>query len=821
MLTIGIAFTPMISFGGGLIIGLGSMLWSAEASDSRLLGYYIVLAGLFFCFSSTGSMINQLVAKTEQSPLTRNITGIVIGILFSVVGLVFIASIAFMVDRTLTYWLGMDSRGDIYLASAINRGLLLGGMIGTALYFHSQQLRSALFYGLTSMIIITLIMQSVWWTADAWQSLPYLAPRLDNIAHGLEATLLLIASFSVSYWTARWLASIAAGLISGVLFSSGIGIYLIFSQILEMQEFAPFYWSLAGGLLGLTWHWWQMLPMYLFSLVWDSLLYQLEQRRVGAEHSLFHRHSVCKYDRQKIPLPNLDQYLLWLYEHYPDEAPAAFTYVSATEQAGAARAAQIELDARHLEACDTVDTIALAHQDLAAGELSGPASSLLRSLSRISQDTSAALSQSSRYHQRLALQNVEERLDGLSRELLRSDELYAKRFRPVVDKWRLTVTFGLDQYTRTQHDEEMDNPYIIAVPLGVQQEIFVGRKDISQKIERFILRQPCPPLLLYGQRRMGKTSLLKNLTRLLPSNILPLLIDLQSPVSSAKSTENFFTTLAEEMCNAAQEQGRELPVVEEGALAADPVAGFNRWLGAIEDALPDTTILLNLDEFIALDKAFSKGQLDEDSVLGFLRHLIQHRPRFKILLSGSHTLPELKHWASYLINVRTIYIGYLQPDEARHLIEQPVIGFQLRYHPDAIQRIIHLTRSHPYLIQLLCSTVVTIKNEQPVSNRYYATVEDVEEAIPEALEDGYFFFTEIEEEQVSQAGLNILKALAARGEGGELSELAITAMLPVEAQIGDLLQKLMQRELIEPVVQEKTAYRFQIELIRRWFEVKR
>ena len=30
------------------------------------------------------------------------------------------------------------------------------------------------------------------------------------------------------------------------------------------------------------------------------------------------------------------------------------------------------------------------------------------------------------------------------------------------------------------------------------------------------------------------------------------------------------------------------------------------------------------------------------ALLGMLRHLIQHRPRFKVLLSGSHTLDELQ-----------------------------------------------------------------------------------------------------------------------------------------------------------------------------------
>src|SRR4030095_11613776 len=81
--------------------------------------------------------------------------------------------------------------------------------------------------------------------------------------------------------------------------------------------------------------------------------------------------------------------------------------------------------------------------------------------------------------------------------------------------------------------QEIESPYIVGVPLTAQQDIFVGRVDISAQIERLLLSRQCPPLLLYGQRRMGKTSLLNNLGRLLPSAIVPLFVDAMGPVSLA------------------------------------------------------------------------------------------------------------------------------------------------------------------------------------------------------------------------------------------------------------------------------------------------
>ena len=83
--------------------------------------------------------------------------------------------------------------------------------------------------------------------------------------------------------------------------------------------------------------------------------------------------------------------------------------------------------------------IGQAHRGLAAGELEGPASALLRSFSRISQDVEAALGQESSYNQRLAFRAVEDDLDGLLRELTRSSDRYAVRFTPITTQWRDVV----------------------------------------------------------------------------------------------------------------------------------------------------------------------------------------------------------------------------------------------------------------------------------------------------------------------------------------------------------------------------------------------
>lgn len=261
----------------------------------------------------------------------------------------------------------------------------------------------------------------------------------------------------------------------------------------------------------------------------------------------------------------------------------------------------------------------------------------------------------------------------------------------------------------------------------------------------------------------------------------------------------------------AQQSALTLPTLTREALNSDPFTCFDEWLDAIEQALEECIFLLALDEFEALDKALNDKRFDETAVLGMLRNLIQHRPRFKIMLSGSHTLQEFQRWASYLINVQVVHISYLKESEARQLIEQPVKDFALRFETDAVNRIIELTRSHPLLVQLICAEIVALKNEQDPSIRRLATCADVEAAIPEAFSSGSFFFADLEGNQVDENGLNCLRFLAVQGENTITNNNILAKHFP---ELENILVPLLQRELIEQV---DVGYRFQVELIRRWF----
>ncbi len=775
-----------------------------QNTDSK--AFLIVCLGIFIA-GCAGSVMYSTTKTVYSQPQSRQIGSIIIGVFISGLAVFCIIGLMSML-ATSAAWI---QSGTLYVLAY--DGLIVG-TFGFSLAFiwslYSLHWQQGLLLGIATSLFLALFT----FLKNEFSSLNVIKPLLIGVHGGIENAMLYTLLLAFPFVLAKRIANPWAGIIAGI-FGSG-GIYIAFALVMgyyPLSFILPL--TLFALFLGLGFIWWRPLVFYPFQATWNLLLCRADEKQTDSQKSLLHWHSAFWDEHQYLPLSGLENYLVIIAERNPTTGKAAIEYLSGTSQNWAAKEAQIELDARRLESYIDVKAISLAHHHLAAGELNSSVAALLRSFSRISRDVKAALTQESNYNQRLALDAVEDRLDGLLRELTRSEEPYALRFRPIAATWRQTIADYIQTLIKVvESRQEISNPYIIGIPLTEHQEIFVGRSDISERIERLLLDSRCPPLLLYGQRRTGKTSLINNLGKLLPWQIIPLFVDLQGPTSLAKDYAGFLYNISRAMLTSAKRHRElRLPTLTRDKLNTDPFTSFDEWLDEVEQHLEQNqTMLLILDEFSALEHIFNKGYLDEASVLGMFRHIIQHRSRMKILLSGSHTLDEFERWASYLINVQIVHISYLQENEALQLIEQPVKDFALRYEEKASKRLVEMTRSHPALIQLMCSEIVTLKNKQNISERRLAKVNDVEAAIEGALQHGRFFFADIANNQVTEKGLAMLRFLAAQGEKQSVRKETLQEHCPDEFEA--TLANLLRRELIEPFL---NGYCFQVELIRRWF----
>jgi AAA+ ATPase superfamily predicted ATPase len=632
-------------------------------------------------------------------------------------------------------------------------------------------------------------------------------------ASGLAYMLVFLSLLGVPYVMTRHLVGPRASVLAGAL---TMGVACLMWIMLESQLV---FWEIAlpagiATLAGLSLPWWGPLVIHPPLEMWALCLLRLDTRR-SEERPYLRWHPAFWLEVHWLPYHNLVEHLLLIAERNPALGQASIEQlITAGHQQRAAQTAQIELYARRLNGCDSLEAIADLDQGADFGDQDSPVSTIARGFRRVAQTSRAALSGTTLYHRRLALAGVREEADTLLRDLSLSNNRYAPRFRPIAAQWQRIVTEREQQLIQLiQAHQEIDNPYIFSIPLTEQQGLFVGRVDIAARIEQLLLDRRRPPLLLYGQRRMGKTSLLRNLRQLLPSSTVLFFVDGEG-ISVSNDYADFLYAVASSMARSA-EQHRQLsvPPPDRTLLAQSPFSTFNEWLDEIEHALDangDKIALLALDEFEALDEVFGKGRFDGADIMRLLRNLIQHRPRFKVLLAGSHTLEELRHWASYLINLQVVKISYLNEQDTFDLIERPVSDFPLRYDPIASRRILDLTRGHPHLVQLLCYEIVELKNQQPLEKRLLVDVADVETAIPLALATGDFFFADLFN-QVEGLGTEILYFLIDQPDS-RVDTDTIVQRFGLDALAA--LELLMRRDVIE---ESAAGYRFQVELIRLWF----
>jgi len=497
-----------------------------------------------------------------------------------------------------------------------------------------------------------------------------------------------------------------------------------------------------------------------------------------------------------LPLPFLPDLIAVAYQENQAAARQTINYlIFFTEQQKAARRAMSLIAAEECKCCRTTGGIAALRDQLSW--LSREPSPGLAACLEISHDVNGTLEASSPYRQAQQLDKILQKIERHRNALATASAREATAFGSVLDNWqRILETARRTLREQAKNSDEIPQVYLAGPALDPNKagHLFKGRRDLFRQIETLTLSTQHPTLVMHGGRRSGKTSTLNYLPKWLPSDILPLLIDGQS-LATTSTLGGFAEEFTEQIIRSARKvHSLKLPVLESVTQSDDPFVTLRRWIDAVEQAVPDKTLLLCLDEFERLDEIVRAT--DSRAPLNFLRHLIQHRDCWTLLFTGAQTPEELPaYWSDYLINCETLRVSYLAEADCLELIQRPVEDFPDIYPPAVAHAIRDLTGGQPYFTQLLCHELVEQLNRK---KEKIVQMDDLGTVLPAVFERGYYFFDEFWN-TLSEVQQALLLAVAEERETTE-----------EERRVASLL---VRKEILE---QEGSGWAFRVPLLRRW-----
>lgn len=454
--------------------------------------------------------------------------------------------------------------------------------------------------------------------------------------------------------------------------------------------------------------------------------------------------------------------------------------------------------------------------------LNPPALEILRQLQIIATDLYTS-GQTSRVNQQAALLRTTNTLNLLE-EKLDTHVITPERIllRQVIHHWQHLACIASGDIGNAQLLQPVPNPYVIGNP--VTGSLFVGREDIMRRLEELWLpSHQVPSVVLYGQRRMGKSSILHNLEAILGDRAVIIDFNLQV-MGIVNNTHELLYALAIEMYDGLPQP---LPTTfQEPQLSqftqTNPYQSFLRFLKHLDAVRAGRRFIITVDEFELLEQLI-EASVVEQRLITFWRGLIQTYPWFVMVFAGLHTLDEMRqdYWCPLFSSVTAIPVGTLSFSAVRQLITQPSPDFELEYDSAVIQKIFTLTNGQPYLVQLLGHTLVTYFNrmvfERGTSRDKKITFEDLEIVINSSsfYRDGDAYFMGIwrQAESVQPNYLSqVLFCLCDRPLS--ISELSDKTNLSAST-LQSILSILQKRGI---VVKANGRYTYTVELMRGWLK---
>ncbi|HWP47020.1 MAG TPA: tetratricopeptide repeat protein [Candidatus Limnocylindrales bacterium] len=398
-----------------------------------------------------------------------------------------------------------------------------------------------------------------------------------------------------------------------------------------------------------------------------------------------------------------------------------------------------------------------------------------------------------------------------------------------------------------QDFEEIENPYAPYAEGGIVGEptMFYGRDDLIANVAKALetSRSQSKCVVIYGQKRAGKSSILYHLKKRLETkdDLLVLNIGNIGAILDEHSKVPFLYqilwTILKALRDAIEDkvsQGKNPPGISfpadlEFYQHPSPLVLFRDIFESFRRAttnLPDwqgMRVILLIDEFSYI-YGYIMNEFIPESFMKNWKALLQDN-FFNAVLVGQDVMPKFKQrFPNEFGTTQDERVTYLRREDAMRLIDEPIrIGGRFgesRYRERAIERILELTAGSPFYIQILCNRLVEYMNRKRASLVTEADVEQVKDELIRGVNalgkdkfDNLINSGDTSPDAISDKDvLKVLTSIAENSRTGPCgrSNIACETKTPAD----EILEDLVRRDVIER--ERGQYYSIRVGLFREW-----
>ncbi|GAK57061.1 cold-shock protein, DNA-binding [Candidatus Vecturithrix granuli] len=395
--------------------------------------------------------------------------------------------------------------------------------------------------------------------------------------------------------------------------------------------------------------------------------------------------------------------------------------------------------------------------------------------------------------------------------------------------------------------EEIENPYAGYAQGGEVQDpkMFYGRDELIENVSNVILKSftQSKSIVIFGQKRAGKSSILYHLKRKLQTCKDIVIIDvgnIGSILDQDSSTPFVYLILwgiLNKLKYAIEDKTDEgfsplnliFPKEKEFCKHPGPLLLFKEIFDQYKRKISklhewrNVRLVLLIDEFAYIHEYIVNGYIPETFMKNW-KALLQEN-YFSVVLVGQDVMAKFKdRFPNEFGTTQDERVSYLRREDAIKLIDEPIrIGGrqgESRYREQAITRILDLTAGSPYYIQIICNRLVEYMNRKKAKFITDADVEQVKNELIQGIKalsldifDCLYSSGDTSKDAISKEDiLKILATIAVNSKTGSCPRSSIVC--ETTTPVDNILDDLRKRDVIE--IERNHYSRIQVGLFKEW-----